>query len=114
MSPKPGSEEWNARVTQQLAEEADQPMGWWYLSYAGEEGFRGGAIIAARGFTGAAYAANVLKISPGGQVMGHPIPPEKVPGEEYQHRLLTKRELTEIWDDMKTLAELEGEDGQPN
>jgi len=107
---EPGSPEWQARVTKLLLEEADRPMGWWYLSYAGEGGFRGGAVIEARGFTGAAYSANILKISPGGQVMGVPIPPGKEPPEGYRHRLLSKAELMECWDDMKTLAELEGED----
>jgi len=107
---EPGSPEWQARVTKLLLEETDKPMGWWYLSYAGEGGFRGGAVIEARGFTGAAYVANILKISPGGQVMGAPIPSDQVPGEEYRHRLLTKDELNKVWGDMETLGELEAED----
>ena len=56
------------------------------------------------------FLSNILKISPGGQVMGVPIPPGKEPPEGYRHRLLSKAELMECWDDMKTLAELEGED----
>lgn len=101
-------EEFDARLKQLLAEEASQPLGWWYLSYADEEKFRGGVIIAAHGFTGAAYMANILKFSPGGQVTGLPIPPEELPAQKYRNRLLTLAELNECWS-MERLSELEGE-----
>lgn len=102
-------EAFEARLKQLLSEEASQPLGWWYLSYADETKFRGGIIIAAHGFTGAAYMANILKFSPGGQVTGVPVPPGKLPPEWYRNRLLTLEELNEIWGDMTKLSELEGE-----
>jgi hypothetical protein len=101
-------EEFYERVEYLLDAERDNPLAWWYLSYAGEEGFRGGVIIEARGFTGAAIRSNILKASPGGEVMGLKIPPDKVPAEPYRNRLLSPSELNEIWGDMETLAELEG------
>jgi len=107
---KPGSPEWQARVDRMLDEEATQPLGWWYLSYADKDGFRGGVIVETRGFTSAAMVSNVFGLSPGGEVRGMPIPTDKVPEAHYRYRLLTKAQLEEIWDDMATLAELEGED----
>jgi len=101
-------EEFDARLKQLLAEEASQPLGWWYLSYADENGFRGGIIIAAHGFTGAVYMANILKFSPGGEVKGLPVPPGKLPPEWYRNRLLTLEELTECFGPMSKLSELEG------
>jgi len=96
-----------ARLKQLLAEEAAQPLGWWYLSYADEKGFRGGVIMSAHGFTSAVYVASTLKISPGGEVQGIRIPPEELPAESYHYRLLTLEELTECWGEMKKMSELE-------
>jgi len=104
-------EAFEARLKQLLAKEAAQPLGWWYLSYADEKGFRGGVIIEARGFTGAAYLSNLMKYSPGGEVTGLPIPPDKLPAESHRNRLLTLDELREVLGDMKKLSELEGDEG---
>jgi len=104
-------EAFEARLKQLLAKEAAQPLGWWYLSYADKTKFRGGAIISAHGFTSAVYVANALKISPGGEVQGVPIPPDRLPAESYRYRLLTLDELREIWGDMTKLSELEGREG---
>jgi hypothetical protein len=107
--PRLTPEQFEQRLHELLLAEINDPMSWWYLSYAGEEGFRGGAIIQAKGFTGACYiAGSILKISPGGEVMGLKIPPDKLPDTPYRHRLLTKAELRECWGDMETLAVLEG------
>ena len=80
------------RMRELLAEEASNPLGWWYLSYADENGFRGGAIIKAQGFVTAAWMSNRLGISPGGEVTGHPIPDDELPPEPYRSRLLTLAE----------------------
>jgi hypothetical protein len=96
------------RMRELLDAEKGQPMGWWYLSYTGEEGFRGGIIIEARGFVSATLLANILKISPGGEVAGLKIPPDHLPPGEIPTRLLSKDELTELWGDLKTLDVLEG------
>ena len=95
------------RIRELLDVEKDKPMAWWYLSYAGEEGFRGGVIIEARGFGSAVLLSNVLKASPGGEVRGLKIPPDKLPPPKYHMRLLTLDELNEFWD-MEKLSVLEG------
>lgn len=110
---KPGSPEWQARVDKRLREESSNPLGWWYLSYADEVGFRGGVIIDAPGFASAAMLVNVLGVSPGGEVRGVPIPTGKVPAPHYRYRLLTKEELEECWGKMVKFSELEAEEEGP-
>src|SRR6266851_8996400 len=68
--PEPGSPEWKERAARVLLEELGEPLGWWYLSFAGEEGFRGGVYLQARGLTTAITAAHALGINPGGEVKG--------------------------------------------
>lgn len=46
----------------------------WWLSFAGEEGFRGVAIVEGHDLITAVLATHVLKINPGGQVLGVEIP----------------------------------------
>jgi hypothetical protein len=105
-------EERKARLSELLAEEAKCPPSWWYLSYAGSWGFRGGAIIEARGFTSACQAAAILDISPGGEVRGFPVPPDKIPAPQFCWRLLTKEELEDAWGEpMMSLKDLEEENG---
>lgn len=43
---------------------------WWWLSYAGEEGNRGGVFMDGDDFLEACHNAHVRKISPGGEVKG--------------------------------------------
>lgn len=94
------------RVAEVFAEERAQPMQWFYLSFAGEEGFRGAAIVEARGIAGAVSRCNVLQINPHGEVMGVPIgDAAKVPPDA-RDRLLSKAELEQMWGDLKTLKEL--------
>jgi hypothetical protein len=65
---KPGSPEWEAKVLRMIAEEALQPESWWYLSFVGEGGFLGAALVRARGMTSALQRAHRLGINPGGRV----------------------------------------------
>lgn len=98
------------RVHTILEEESHQPPGWWYLSYATEAGFVGGVIVEARGFTSAVMLVNLLSIRPGpGQVMGLPLPPEKVPPDSYRYRPLTVADIKEFWPNAASLGEIEGE-----
>lgn len=93
--PVPGSPEWHERVEKLLAEEAKQPLGWWYLSFAEPGKFLGAAFIQARGMTLAIRRAHSLGINPGGEVAAWLIPPEeahKIPRDQ-KHRLLAKEEL---------------------
>jgi hypothetical protein len=49
--------------------------GWWWLSFAGKEGFRGGCLVEAPDMGSAVIQASVLGINPRGEVRGlGPIP----------------------------------------
>jgi hypothetical protein len=92
------------RVLEILEEEASQPAGWWYLSFADDDGFRGGVFVWAQGFATAITVTRALKINPGGQVMGVPALDDWMPPEKYQHRLLTLAELSQL-DEMISIKE---------
>jgi hypothetical protein len=94
------------RAKELVKAEADNPLGWWYLSYADAEGFRGGVIIEEHGFASAAMLSRILGYSPGGEVLGLPIPAEHLPAESYRNRLLTLADLGEFWG-MSKLSDLE-------
>jgi hypothetical protein len=97
------------RVAEVFEEERTQPLQWFYLSFAGEEGFRGAAIVEARGIAGAVSRCNVLQINPHGEVMGIPIGDAAAVPPGARDRLLLREELQSIFSDMKTLGELERE-----
>ena len=72
----------------------------WWLSYVDEKSgnFNGAVAVEAGSFIEACIISRVLKISPGGQVAGVPIPPEclhMVP-ETHRNRLLNKAEAESI------------------
>lgn len=46
------------------------PMYAWWISYAGEEGWRGGIVIEACTFLGAVDIVNLTRQNPGGEVHG--------------------------------------------
>lgn len=101
-------QEFTQRINKLLAEEAKEPLRWWYLSYAKEEGFQGAIIIQAHGMVEACYLSKHRNISPGGEVWCHPIPDEHLPAPEHRNRLLTKAELDEIFGgQLMTTAEIE-------
>jgi threonine dehydrogenase-like Zn-dependent dehydrogenase len=88
------------------------PRGLWYLSYADDDGFRGGLYLEAHGPASAALRANMEKLSPGGEVMViGPVPADKIPPQNFWNRLLTREELQQADPDeeWKTLEELEAE-----
>lgn len=87
-----------------------KPKRWMYLSFASEEGFRGGIYIQGHGLASALALVHSLGQSPGGQVIGVDIPEDvKLPAPEFCNRLLSKAELESINSDMATLGELEAE-----
>lgn len=106
MEPLMNQEKFDARLKEILLEEADQPRRWWYLSFAGEKSFLGGAIVNAHGFIGAVMEARNRNINPGGEVQGHWIPDDKLPLPRYRNRLLTLAELGEFWE-MHKLSEFD-------
>lgn len=89
-----GSPQWWARVSELEAQEAQEPLQWWYLSFAGPKEWRGACLVQARGITNAIKAASVKGINPGGEVKAIPVGPhypESLPVNE----LLTKEQLGE-------------------
>ncbi len=89
-----------------------KPRGLWYLSYADDTKFRGGAYVEAHGPASAALRGNIEKISPGGQVLIFgPIPTDKIPERKFWNRLLTKTELQQADPDKwMTIKEFEAEE----
>ncbi len=73
--------------------------GWWYLSFADDTAFRGGVVVRGTDVESATKEAHRLKINPGGQVLGVPIPEGKVPVAAYRDRLLTREDCDACWDD---------------
>lgn len=47
---------------------------YWFLSYAAEDGFRGGFVVEGPDFFSACKRVIKLGLSPGGQVLGDPVP----------------------------------------
>jgi len=84
-----------ARMVHLHDQEMSAPLAWYWLSFADDDGFRGVAIVQARGVTTAIAKTHHLKINPGGQVMCIEIQPEHVPAPEYRERLLSREQLAE-------------------
>lgn len=85
---------WKARVAKIQAEEAQKPVKWWYLSFAGEEGFRGGLFLKGRGFADCIRESHNLGLNPGGEVMIMEVPKRNgLPAANYRYKLLDKKEL---------------------
>lgn len=93
-------EEFERKTVQLLLEEADNPVQWYYLSFAlpvEDGGFLGGLYIEAKGTMSAVTHASLRGLNPGGEVMvWGPIDEddleEHVP-EGDRYRLLTKEEV---------------------
>ena len=88
------------REQQLLAQEATQPLGWWWLSFcdpdkpSGQQ-FLGCSIVQARGFLGAVFTARQKGCNPGGEVKGSSLPNGlKIDG--WTNRLLTREECDEF------------------
>ena len=95
--PEPGSPEWKARRAQLLTDELSQPVRWFYLSYADDDGFLGAVIVEARGPVHAFELAQRLGINPGGEVAAWEVPAELPPPAEATNRLLSKHDLDRLF-----------------
>jgi hypothetical protein len=86
-----------ARADRMIEEEiAARGVSWFYMSYADENGFRGGCYLQAFGPATAVSRAHIERISPGGEVRIIRIPHEdedKLPPPSMRNRLLTLAEL---------------------
>lgn len=100
----------NERIAELLREECREPLQWWYLSFADAHGSNGNVLVEARGFTSAIAMCSILKINPGGEAMGVPIPPDKTPDPKYAYKLLSPRDVSECFnEEVKTIGEWEAE-----
>lgn len=86
-------QEFQGRLNKLFAQEGKEALGWWYLSYADEAGFRGGVYLQAHGPMEATYLSRHRHLSPGGQVFILKVPTQFVPAEQFCNRLLTKEEV---------------------
>jgi hypothetical protein len=111
---KRNEQELRARMRQIVDDEIlMRPRRWMYLSFATEKEFLGAIYIEAHGIASAVAKANVLGISPGGQVWGVDIPDVSLlPPPEYREKLLSKEQLREAQpgEDFHTLAEFDKEE----
>lgn len=82
---------------------------WWYLSFADEK-FNGACIVEGTDFLDAVQEAHRLKINPGGQVVGNPIPEDAEYDPKYRNRLLSKEDLQEMLPHEEILTEREREE----
>jgi hypothetical protein len=78
---------------------------WWYLSYVKDERFVGACIVRGGDFLEAVASVGRLGVSPGGQILGVPVPEEEFPGDAYTYRLLSKEEIKACWGDAASIAE---------
>ena len=104
------SEQFKARLAELLEQEKEGPLQFWYLSWAGDDGFHGAAITEAPGFVTARNNLSLLYVNPLGECRGVPFPEgAKIPEKKYRDRLLQLDELTEIFGEMKSMKQWEEE-----
>jgi hypothetical protein len=84
----------SAQIAAARALEATEQVAWWWLSFADEDGFRGVAIVQARGVIGAVEEALRRNINPGGDVQGLRL--RKAPPERSRNRLLDEGEAQAV------------------
>jgi hypothetical protein len=85
-------EEFAKRTAEVLAQESSEPLRLIYLSFADGDGFRGAAIVEAKGILSATLRCNTLGINPGGEVMAIPVPEAQIVDipEDAKNVLLSK------------------------
>lgn len=95
------------RVVEVFAEENANPEGWWYLSFAGDEGFRGATIVRGRGVLTASLIATSYEANPGGEVLAIDLGSFNPPEPKYCNKLLNLEQLREAFSD--DIVNLQGE-----
>lgn len=85
------------RRNELLAKESHEPVGWWWLSFADDDGFRGACIVKAHGFLTAVMLTHALNINPGGECKGvGPVPIEANVQPGWENRLLNREQCQEF------------------
>ena len=83
-----------------------------YLSFCGDEGWKGACFVEAADGIAAAQKSWELGCNPGGQVLMCQVTgsaEDRLPGPEMMNRLLNEKELRTIWPDAKRVGDLPGE-----
>lgn len=80
-------------VRERILEDMAGELRWWWLSFSGDDGFRGVCIVQAGGLVEAAATAARLDCNPGGDVLGMPLDERTIPGEYLRERLLSTEDL---------------------
>jgi len=83
--------------TQILTDELNQPLRWFYLSFAVDDRFYGAAIVEAPGEAHAIQRTHQLGINPGGEVAIFAVPDGAPLPEAAKNRLLSKSDIETIW-----------------
>lgn len=91
------------RVLENISAQESIPRQLWWLSYAGDEGFRGAVIVAGSEFTEAVMRVNLLGINPGGEIQGMPVPEQAIDliPDKWKNRLLSRAECEEFDKEME-------------
>lgn len=107
---EPGSFEWLNRVAVVHAEEAEQPLRWFYMSFVDEDrgGFLGACVVEARGMLDATMQTHASGINPGGEVLTIEVEEGAIENfpEPMRNRLLSRADLETLGPVMK-LSEIE-------
>ena len=78
---------------------------WFYLSFANDDAFLGACLVRGRSIEEAVREADRLKINPGGEALGGPVPVGGLPDEKFRERLLSKTELGAVFPDLMRVPE---------
>jgi hypothetical protein len=90
------------RTLEQIATRTETPKRAFWLSFAGDGGFRGAVIVHAEDFTTAVMECNLRGINPHGECQGMEIPTEataQIP-DKWKNRILSREECKQFDEEM--------------
>ena len=76
-----------------------------HLSFADDDGFKGAVVLMADTAESAYKRATVMKLNPGGEVLGVELGFDKLPPKEFRNKLLSLADLKSFWPDVTTLKD---------
>jgi hypothetical protein len=87
------------RLQEMLLEESKQPMQWWGISFAGDEGFRGFVVMDAQGPIEASLKCKELGMDPGGQMLTIPLGNDfsMLPPREWRRVLMSREDVDRVF-----------------
>ena len=84
------------RALTNIAARTGLPEQQWWLSFVGDEGFRGVVIAHGNDFAEALMDATMHDCNPRGEVQGHPIPLQIVIPKEWTYRILSRTDAAQL------------------